>query len=88
LLALGSNEAARLDFELVGKWRQTCIRRDMALPVPRKAKITKRLVDATHPGAIEKRVWDIDLKGFVLGFSRMVESLTASNIVSARASAG
>lgn len=34
--------------------------------MPRKAKITKRLVDATHPGAVEKRVWDTEVKGFVL----------------------
>lgn len=34
--------------------------------MPQKAKISKRLVDATLPGRDEVRVWDTDVKGFVL----------------------
>lgn len=34
--------------------------------MPGKAKISKRLVDAVAPGADEIRIWDTDVKGFVL----------------------
>lgn len=34
--------------------------------MPKSVKITKRVVDATLPGEEEQRVWDTEVKGFVL----------------------